>query len=156
MGEFISLPGSQPRSHHFNQQLSFTNAAEPSLENATSRLPEGTTGTIAGSPHNAGQQVPVEMEFDQNNSSSLTITRQEAAALTDVLGRISHHFVAGGEPCPADALTLTVVDDYVPPTLFTTSSQEEMSGPTTSLSNPQLTLPGNTNPRGNVEGLNIR
>ena len=148
LGEFISLPGSQPRSHHFNQQLSLTNAAEPSLENATSRLPEGTKGTIAGSPHEGGQQVPVEMEFDQNNPSSLTITRQDAAALTDVLGRISHHFVAGGEPCPADALTLTVVDDYVPPTLFTTSSQEEMSGPTTSLSNPQLTLPGNTNPRG--------
>ena len=138
MGEFISLPGSQPRSHRFNQQLSFIKAAEPSLENATSGLPEGAMGTIASSLHNADQQVPAEMEFDQNNPPSQTITRQEAAALTDVLGRISHHFVAGGEPCPADALALTVVDGYVQPTLFTTSSQEEMSGPTTSMSNPQL------------------
>ena len=148
LGEFISLPGSQPRSHHFIQQLSFTNADEPSLENATSGLPEGAMGTIASSLHNADQQVPGEMEFDQNSPRSLTVTRQEAAALTDVLGRISHHFVAGEEPCPADALTLTVVDDYVQPTLFTTSSQEEMSAPTTSMSNPQFALPGNTNPRG--------
>ena len=105
-------------------------------------------GTIASSLHNADKQDPVEMEFDQNNPPSLTITRQEVAALTDVLGRISHHFVAREEPGPVDAFTLTVVDDYVQPTLFTTSSQEEMYAPTTSMSNPHLKLPCNTNTRG--------
>ena len=148
LGEFISLPESKSHPRYYGQRLSLTGADEPYLENPNSELPEEVMGAMASSLHDIDHQVSVGMEFGENNPSSLTITRREVAALTDVLGRISHHFTAGEDACPTDALTLTVVDDYVPPTLFTTSSQEEMSAPTTSLGHPPQGLLECSNSRG--------
>ena len=148
LGAFISLPRSQPHSHHYSQCSASADAGEATSENAASNLPDRAMGDAASSFHSIGQQVSTGMAFDQHSPSSLTITRQEVAALTDVLGRISHHLVAGEESRPSDALTLTVVDDYAQLMLFTTSSQEDVSAPTTSMNNPQQPLPGNTTTRG--------
>ena len=71
-------------------------------------------------------------EFPEVGYHNLNITRQEIMTLTSVLGRIPHDFLSGEGMQPDQPLSLTVVDDVLQPTLATTSSQEDQSGPSSS------------------------
>ena len=51
-------------------------------------------------------------------------TRQEVLVLSNVLGRIPQSFVSGEDP--HQSMSFTVLDDVVPTTIMTTSSQEDL------------------------------
>ena len=85
------------------------------------------------------QKVSAERDFI--SSSNLNITWQEVLTLTNVRSRTPHAFNAEEETDPNQTLSVTVADDLVRQPIIVTSSQEEITRPTTSREVSQQALP---------------
>ena len=128
-----SIPhGAETPTFQFSRYLPPITLNRSTLEDPTLLSNEDIFDTDAMELQGWDESEATTHEFPEGGYHNLNITRQEIMTLTSVLGRIPHDFLSGEGMQPDQPLSLTVVDNVLEPTLATTSSQEDQSGPSSS------------------------
>ena len=133
MGEtYPSLQGTQTPPPQFNQYLSPTSFDRASHENPM-LLSQGDIFGAEGEEIQVFNEQEVAMQEFPVEYTQFSITRRELTTIKNFLGRIPPDLLTGDGANLDQPLSLTVVDVITDPVMVTTSSQEELSGPSSSM-----------------------
>ena len=133
MGEtYPPLQVTQTPPPQFNQYLSSTGFDRASHENPM-LLSQGDIFGAEGEEIQVSNEQEVTMQEFPGEYTQFSITRRELTTINNFLGRIPPDSLTGDGANLDQLLSLSVVDVIADPVMVTTSSQEELSGPSSSM-----------------------
>ena len=133
MGEtYPPLQVTQTPPPQFNQYLSPTGFDRASHENPM-LLSQGDIFGAEGEEIQVSNEQEVTMQDFPGEYTQFSITRRELTTINNFLGRIPPDLLTGDGANLGQPLSLSVVDVIADPVIVTTSSQEELSGPSSSM-----------------------
>ena len=129
MGEtYPPLQVTQTPPPQFNQYLSSNGFDRASHENPM-LLSQGDIFGAEGEEIQVSNEQEVTMQEFPGEFTQFSITRRELTTINNFLGRIPPDLLTGDGANLDQPLSLSVVDVIADPVMVTTSSQEELSGP---------------------------
>ena len=133
MGEtYPFLQGTQTPTPQFNQYLSPISFDGASHENPM-LLSQGDNFGAEGEEIQVSNEQEVAMQEFSGEYTQFSITRRELTTINNSLGRIPPDLLTRDGANLDQPLSLSVVDVITDPVMVTTSSQEELSGPSSSM-----------------------